>query len=69
MASRANIPGFRTLISRTKFPGGRSNPTYRIEDGARFYVLRRKPFGPVLPSAHAVDRKYRVIARLHPAQH
>ena len=30
------------------------------------YVLRRKPFGPILPSAHAVDREYRVIAGLHP---
>lgn len=63
---RDNVDGFGALVSYTKFPGGQSNPTYRLEDGARSYVLRRKPFGPILPSAHAVDREYRVIAGLHP---
>src|SRR2546425_9114650 len=50
-----------------QFKGGQSNPTYRITaaDGRRF-VLRRKPPGKLLPSAHAVDREYRVIAALHP---
>jgi len=50
-----------------QFKGGQSNPTYRIiaADGRRF-VLRRKPPGKLLPSAHAVDREYRVIKALHP---
>src|SRR5256885_3677832 len=49
-----------------QFKGGQSNPTYRITaaDGRRF-VLRRKPPGKLLPSAHAVDREYRVIKALH----
>ena len=51
----------------TKFPGGQSNPTYRLSDGARTYVLRRKPFGKTLPSAHAVDREYRLISALYPS--
>src|SRR5438477_10643821 len=50
-----------------QFKGGQSNPTYRITaaDGRRL-VLRRKPPGKLLPSAHAVEREYRVIAALHP---
>ena len=49
-----------------QFKGGQSNPTYRLTacDGRRF-VLRRKPPGKLLPSAHAVDREYRVIRALH----
>src|SRR4051812_31404253 len=49
-----------------QFKGGQSNPTYRIAaaDGRRL-VLRRKPPGKLLPSAHAVDREYRVIEALH----
>jgi len=54
------------LRSVEKFPGGQSNPTYRIETSAGAFVLRRKPFGQLLPSAHAVDREYRLIAALHP---
>ena len=49
-----------------KFPGGQSNPTYRLDAGGTSYVLRRKPFGPTLPSAHAVDREYRLISALYP---
>lgn len=50
-----------------KFAGGQSNPTYRVtDDGGRVLVLRRRPTGPLLPSAHAVDREYRLIAALHP---
>jgi aminoglycoside phosphotransferase (APT) family kinase protein len=52
-------------ISRVEqFKGGQSNPTYKIDDK---YVLRRKPPGKLLPSAHAVDREYRVIKALHAA--
>ncbi|RPF70762.1 phosphotransferase family protein [Aurantiacibacter spongiae] len=53
-------------LSLIKFPGGQSNPTYRMRLDGRYYVLRRKPFGPILPSAHAVEREYRLIDALHP---
>ncbi len=62
----ANVEGFAGPLSYAKFAGGQSNPTYRLDTPSRAYVLRRKPFGPILPSAHAVDREYRVIAGLHP---
>lgn len=62
----ANVPDFAGPLSYAKFAGGQSNPTYRLDTPARSYVLRRKPFGELLPSAHAVDREYRVIAALHP---
>ncbi|MCU0728691.1 MAG: phosphotransferase family protein [Sphingopyxis sp.] len=61
-----NVAGFAGPITILKFAGGQSNPTYRIDAASGSYVLRRKPFGPLLPSAHAVDREYRVIAGLHP---
>jgi len=50
-----------------QFKGGQSNPTYRLtaSDGKN-YVLRRKPPGKLLPSAHAVEREFRVISALHP---
>ncbi|OLF71355.1 aminoglycoside phosphotransferase [Maricaulis sp. W15] len=60
------IDGFAGPVRLAKFPGGQSNPTYRLDAGDRSYVLRRKPFGPTLPSAHAVDREHRLIAALHP---
>ena len=55
------------ILDVEQFKGGQSNPTYRLTaaDG-RKYVLRRKPPGKLLPSAHAVDREYRVISALHP---
>jgi aminoglycoside phosphotransferase (APT) family kinase protein len=61
-----HVAGFRGPIYLTKFEGGQSNPTYRLESGAGTYVLRRKPFGTLLPSAHAVEREYRVLTALHP---
>ncbi|MBC2776790.1 phosphotransferase family protein [Parasphingopyxis marina] len=64
---REHVEGFAGLAAYTKFSGGQSNPTYRIEDAAgKAFVLRRKPFGKLLPSAHAVDREYRAIVGLHP---
>jgi aminoglycoside phosphotransferase (APT) family kinase protein len=60
------LPDFSGSASVGKFPGGQSNPTYRIDTTDGAYVLRRKPFGPLLPSAHAVDREYRLLAALHP---
>lgn len=62
----ANVAGFEGPLAYEKFAGGQSNPTYRIDAASGRYVLRRKPFGPLLPSAHAVDREYRLIAGLHP---
>ena len=62
----AHVEGYAGPMTVAKFRGGQSNPTYRIDTPGRAYVLRRKPFGPTLPSAHAVDREYRVIAALHP---
>ncbi len=60
------VAGFRGPITLTKFDGGQSNPTYRLDAASGAYVLRRKPFGALLPSAHAVEREYRVLAALHP---
>lgn len=62
----ANVEGFAGPMTITKFKGGQSNPTYKIETAGDDYVLRKKPFGKLLPSAHAVDREFRVIAGLHP---
>ncbi len=56
----ANVAGFEGPLHLTKFKGGQSNPTYKIEAKSGNYVLRRKPFGVLLPSAHAVDREYKV---------
>ncbi len=61
----ANIEGFRGPVEVSKFKGGQSNPTYRIESPSGRYVLRRKPYGPLLPSAHAVDREFKVQAGLY----
>jgi aminoglycoside phosphotransferase (APT) family kinase protein len=61
----AHVQGFAGPLSVKQFKGGQSNPTYLLETPARAYVLRRKPPGKLLPSAHAVDREYRVISALH----
>jgi aminoglycoside phosphotransferase (APT) family kinase protein len=60
-----HIAGFAGTLAIRQFKGGQSNPTYLLETPARGYVLRRKPPGKLLPSAHAVDREYRVIRALH----
>ena len=60
----AHVEGFSGAIELSQFKGGQSNPTYRIDAGGQSYVLRRKPPGVLLPSAHAVDREYRVITAL-----
>ena len=62
----ANVEGFAGPMTITKFKGGQSNPTYRIDTPGQSYVLRRQPFGNLLPSAHAVDREYKAMAALHP---
>ena len=62
----ANVEGFEGPVEVLKFAGGQSNPTYRLNANSGSFVLRRKPFGALLPSAHAVDREYKVIAGLYP---
>jgi aminoglycoside phosphotransferase (APT) family kinase protein len=62
----ANVAGFAAPFRYDKFPNGQSNPTYRLDAASGRYVLRRKPFGALLPSAHAVEREYRLLAGLHP---
>jgi len=71
----AHVEGFRGPLAVSKFKGGQSNPTYRLQSPSGAYVLRRKPPGPVLAGAHAVDREARVqkalakvgfpVARIH----
>ncbi len=58
------IADFAGPLTVEQFQGGQSNPTYRLSTPRRSYVLRRKPPGELLPSAHAVDREYRVITAL-----
>lgn len=60
----ANLPGFRGPCSIVQFEGGQSNPTFLLEAGSRRCVLRKKPPGKLLPSAHAVEREYRVMQAL-----
>jgi len=62
---REHVKGFSGPVTLAQFKGGQSNPTYLVETPTRRYVLRRKPPGKLLPSAHAVDREYRVIGALH----
>ena len=59
-----HVPDFRGPLTATKFKGGQSNPTYLIEAASGRYVLRRKPPGKLLASAHAVDREFRVLRAL-----
>ena len=62
---KANVDGYRGPIRVLQFEGGQSNPTFHVTDGGgRMYVLRKKPPGKLLPSAHQVDREYRVIKAL-----
>ena len=59
-----NVEGFAGPLTVLQFKGGQSNPTYRLNTPSRSYVMRRRPFGKLLPSAHAVDREFRVISAL-----
>src|SRR5215475_3681981 len=60
----ANAKGFKGPLTVKQFRGGQSNPTYMLETPSRKYVLRRKPPGKLLPSAHAVDREFKAISAL-----
>lgn len=60
----AHVDGFRGPLTLHRLSGGQSNPTWRIEAPSGRYVLRQKPLGKVLPSAHQVDREFRVMRAL-----
>jgi len=62
---KSHVEGFAGPLKVEQFKGGQSNPTYKLTAASGTYVLRRKPPGKLLPSAHAVDREYRVISALH----
>jgi len=61
---RERIPSFVGALTAEKFAGGQSNPTFKLSAGDAHYVLRRKPPGELLASAHAVDREFRVLDAL-----
>lgn len=60
----ARVPGFAGPVAVAQFNGGQSNPTYRLDSPSGSYALRRKPPGPLLPSAHAIEREFRVMDAL-----
>lgn len=60
----ANVAGYRGPLSVEQFSGGQSNPTFRLVSPGGVYVMRRKPGGPLLKGAHAVDREARVLQAL-----
>jgi len=60
----AQVDGFRGPLKVSKFSGGQSNPTFKLEAASGIYVLRRQPPGKLLKSAHAVDREFRVMRAL-----
>jgi aminoglycoside phosphotransferase (APT) family kinase protein len=61
---RQHVAGFTGPMEVEQFKGGQSNPTFLVRAGDKRYVMRRKPPGRLLPSAHAVDREYRVLTAL-----
>ena len=62
----ANVADYKGPLTVRQFKGGQSNPSYRLDTPGQAYVLRRKPPGKLLKSAHAVDREFKVISALHP---
>ncbi|MCL1962162.1 MAG: phosphotransferase family protein [Desulfovibrionaceae bacterium] len=60
----SRLPGFDGPIELRQFRGGQSNPTYLLSCGPLHYVLRRRPAGKLLPSAHAIDREFRITSAL-----
>ena len=60
----SHVVSFRGPVSIHQFKGGQSNPTYRLDATSGAYVLRRKPPGKLLPSAHAIEREFRVVQAL-----
>jgi len=64
---KAHVEGYKGPLEVRQFKGGQSNPTYQLITPSHKYVLRRKPPGKLLKSAHAVDREYKVMTALHGA--
>jgi aminoglycoside phosphotransferase (APT) family kinase protein len=62
---KANVEAYAGPLTVQQFKGGQSNPTYKLLTPGQNYVMRRKPAGLLVKSAHAVDREYRVISALH----
>jgi aminoglycoside phosphotransferase (APT) family kinase protein len=60
----ANLPGFQSPLKVDQFEGGQSNPTFLLTGRGLKFVLRKKPPGKLLPSAHQVEREYRVMKAL-----
>jgi aminoglycoside phosphotransferase (APT) family kinase protein len=75
-AADLNVNDLRAFLDETfgkndrfeieRISGGQSNPTYFVTHGTERMVLRKKPSGPILPGAHAIDREFRVLSALHP---
>ena len=63
---KRHIQGFEGDFELTKFDAGESNPTYQISSADKNYVLRSKPQGTLLKSAHAIDREFRILKALEP---
>jgi aminoglycoside phosphotransferase (APT) family kinase protein len=61
---KSHLDGFSEPLRILQFEGGQSNPTFLLDCGDRLYVLRKKPPGRLLPSAHQVDREYRIMKAL-----
>lgn len=61
---RARIDGFSGEVRAQRLTGGQSNPTFRLTTNGKDYALRAKPPGPLLPSAHAIEREYRIMTAL-----
>jgi aminoglycoside phosphotransferase (APT) family kinase protein len=61
---RTHVEGFKGPLTVEQFRGGQSNPTFRVASPSGRYVMRRKPAGKLLPSAHAVEREYRIMTAL-----
>ena len=60
----AQLAGFAGPLAIERFRGGQSNPSYKLTTPEKTYVLRRKPFGKLQPSAHAIEREHRVTEAL-----
>ncbi|MEP3244373.1 MAG: phosphotransferase [Sneathiella sp.] len=63
---KANVDGFSGPLTVSQFEGGQSNPTFLLHTPDQDYVMRKKPPGVLLPSAHAVEREYRIMSALQP---
>lgn len=62
-----HVAGFEGPLQVTRLGGGQSNPTFEVTTPSHAYILRSKPLGPLLPTAHAVEREFRVLDALGPS--